>query len=133
MVASELIDNSHSSCPLFLALLVCRDKRRRSVDQFKILCWESSWLAMHQWPRNTLLQSNVSLTNVYGKSITIQFCFKMIRCEKKKFLYSFFILLTQCHEFPTPKLTSFHIFIIPLPLNVTLFSKSPYLTIQIMK
>ena len=32
---------------------------------------------------------------------------------------------------PCPKIDNFHIFIIPLPLNVTLFSKSPYLTAPI--
>ena len=51
--------------------------------------------------------------------------------EKGKFQYSFCILLTQCHEFPVPKLTNFHISIITIPLNVTLFSKSPYLTTHI--
>ena len=45
----------------------------------------------------------------------------MMSCEKEKLPYSFFILLT-------PKPTNFHIFIIPLPLNVTSFSNSPYLT-----
>ena len=55
----------------------------------------------------------------------------MMSCEKGKFPYSFFILLTQRHECPAPKLTNFHIFIIPLPLNVTSFSKSPYLTAHI--
>ena len=59
------------------------------------------------------------------------FCFKMMLYEKGKFPYSFFILLTQLHEFPAPKLTSFHIFITFLTLNVTLFSKSPYLTTHI--
>ena len=54
-------------------------------------------------------------------------------CEKGKFSYSFFILLTQWHEFHTPKLTNFHIFIIPPPLNVTLFSKSPYLTVHALE
>ena len=52
----------------------------------------------------------------------------MILCKRGKFLYSFSILLTQWHEFPAPKLTKFHIFIIPLPLNMVLFSKTPYLT-----
>ena len=52
----------------------------------------------------------------------------MISCEKGKFPNSFFILLTQLHGFPASKLTNFDIFVIPLPLNVTLFSKSPYLT-----
>ena len=51
----------------------------------------------------------------------------MMSCEKEKFPYSFFIL----QESPAPKLTSCHIFIIPLPLNVTLFSKSSYLTVRI--
>ena len=55
----------------------------------------------------------------------------MMSAEKGKFPYSFFILLTQLHEFPAPKLTNFHIFIIPLPLKVTLFSKSPYLTAHV--
>ena len=55
----------------------------------------------------------------------------MMSYEKEKFQFSFFILLTQWHELPAPKLTNFHIFIIPLPLNVTLFSKSPYLTAHI--
>ena len=48
---------------------------------------------------------------------------------KRKFQYSFLILLTQ--EFPAPNLTSFLIFINLLPLNVTLFSKSPYLIAHI--
>ena len=52
-------------------------------------------------------------------------------CEKWKFLYSFFIVLTQWHKFLTPKLTSSYIFITPLPLNVTLISKSSYLTVHI--
>ena len=55
----------------------------------------------------------------------------MMSCEKQTFPYSFFIRLTQWHEFPVPKLTHFYVFIIPLPLNVTLFSKSPYLTAHI--
>ena len=55
-------------------------------------------------------------------------------CKKGKFLYSFFILLTQWHEFPAPKLTNFHIFIIPFPyLNVTLFPKRSYFTAHIKK
>ena len=49
-------------------------------------------------------------------------------CKKEQFSYSFFILLTQCHELPAPKLTNFHIFITPPPFTTTLFSKSPYLT-----
>ena len=60
--------------------------------------------------------------------ITIYFCFKMMSWEKGKFLYSFFILLTQWYEFPAVKLTNFHIFIVPLPLKVTLFPSSTYLT-----
>ena len=55
----------------------------------------------------------------------------MMWCEKGKFLYPFFILLTQMHEISAPKLTNFHIFIIPLPLKVALFSKSAYLTAHI--
>ena len=55
----------------------------------------------------------------------------MMSCKRGKFSYSFIILLTQLHKFPAPKLTHFHIFILPLPLNVTLFSKSPYLTAHI--
>ena len=55
----------------------------------------------------------------------------MMSCEKGKFPYSFFILLTQWYKFPASKLTNFHIFIIHLPLNVTLFSKSRYLTVHI--
>ena len=50
----------------------------------------------------------------------------MTSCEKGKFLYSFFILLTQWYKFPAPELTNFHIFIIDVPLNVTLFLKSRY-------
>ena len=59
----------------------------------------------------------------------------MISCEKRKLPYSFFILLNQWDEFIAPKLTDFHIFVISLPLNMRLFSKSPYLTahIKIMK
>ena len=57
----------------------------------------------------------------------------MMSCKKGRFLYSFFILLTQRHELPVPKLTNFHIFVIPLPFNVKLFSKKPYLTAYIMK
>ena len=52
-------------------------------------------------------------------------------CENGNFLYSFFILLTQWHEFPAPKLTNFHVFIIPLPLNVALISKNLYLFTRI--
>ena len=55
----------------------------------------------------------------------------MMSSEKEKFPFSFFILLAEWHELPAPKLTIFHIFIIALPLNVTLFSKSPYLTAHI--
>ena len=36
-----IMDNSHSSSPLFAAIHVCRDKRGRKVDQLKILCWKS--------------------------------------------------------------------------------------------
>ena len=50
----------------------------------------------------------------------------MMSYEKGKFPYASSILLIQLHEFPAPKLTSFHIFIIVLPLNVTLISKSTY-------
>ena len=59
----------------------------------------------------------------------------MISCENGKLPYSFFILLTQWDKFLPPKLTDFHIFVISLPLNMRLFSKSPYLTahIKIMK
>ena len=55
----------------------------------------------------------------------------MMPCEKEKFSYSFFIFLTRWHEFPAPKLTIFHNFISPLPLNVTLFLKIPYLIAHI--
>ena len=44
----------------------------------------------------------------------------MMSCEKGKFPYTFFILLTN-----------FHIFMISLPLNLTLFSRSLYLTAHI--
>ena len=52
-------------------------------------------------------------------------------CEKEKFPYCFFILVAQWHEFPAQKFTNFHIFIISLPLNLTLFSKDPHLTSHI--
>ena len=52
----------------------------------------------------------------------------MMSCEKGKFPYSLLTLMTQWHEFPDPKLTNFHIFIIFLPLSVTLLSKSRCLT-----
>ena len=55
----------------------------------------------------------------------------MMSCKKGKFPYSSFMLLTQWHQFPAPKLTNFHIFIIPLSLNLTLFSKSLYLTAHV--
>ena len=55
----------------------------------------------------------------------------MTSCEKGKFLYSFFILLTQWYKFPAPELTNFHIFIIDVPLNVTLILKSRYLTVHV--
>ena len=55
----------------------------------------------------------------------------MMSSEKEKFPFSFFILLAEWHELPAPKLTIFHIFIIALPLNVTLFSKSPFLAAHI--
>ena len=55
----------------------------------------------------------------------------MTSYEKGKFPYSFFILLIQWHEFPALKMTNFLIFIIPLPLNVTLSSRSPYFTAHI--
>ena len=55
----------------------------------------------------------------------------MMSCKKGKFPYSFFILLTQWHEFPPRNLAIFHTFIIPLPLKVTLFSRSTYLTAYI--
>ena len=54
----------------------------------------------------------------------------MTSCEKRKFPYSFFIVLTQWHEFPAPKLTNLHIFVIAVSLNVT-FLRSPYLNAQI--
>ena len=41
----------------------------------------------------------------------------MMLCEKGEFLYSFFILLTQWHEFSATKLTVFHISIISFPLT----------------
>ena len=49
----------------------------------------------------------------------------MILSKKGQTLYSCFVLLTEFHQFPTPKLTNFLIFITLLSLNVTLFSKSP--------
>ena len=55
----------------------------------------------------------------------------MMASEWGKFPYFFFILLTQWHEFSAPKLTNFLIFIILLPLNVILFSKSSYLIAHI--
>ena len=60
---------------------------------------------------------------------TISFCFKMMSCKKGKFPYSSFIVLTQLHEFPTPKLTNFYH--LSLSLKMALFSKSPYLTAHI--
>ena len=56
---------------------------------------------------------------------------KWYRARKGKFPFSFFIFLTQCHEFPALKFKNFYVFIIPLPLKVTLFSKSCYLTVYI--
>ena len=44
----------------------------------------------------------------------------MMLCEKGNFLCSFFILLTQWHEFPAQKLTNFHIFIIPLTVHINI-------------
>ena len=55
----------------------------------------------------------------------------MMLCKKGKLPYSFFILLTQRQESPAPKLTNFLMFIISLPLNVTLFFKKPYLIAHI--
>ena len=55
----------------------------------------------------------------------------MISCEKEKFTYFFFLLLTKWYEFPAPKLTNLYIFIIPIPLNMHLLSKNPYLTAHI--
>ena len=55
----------------------------------------------------------------------------MMLCMKGKFRYSLFILLIQWREFPALKLTTSHIYIILLSLNVTLFSKSLYLTVHI--
>ena len=49
---------------------------------------------------------------------------------KGQFPYPFFIILTQYHECRALKFIYFHIFIIPLPLNATLISKSPCLTPQ---
>ena len=49
------------------ALLVCRDKRGRRVNQFRILCWKSFWLTVHWGFRNTLMQSNTILTDVYQR------------------------------------------------------------------
>ena len=56
----------------------------------------------------------------------------MISRDKGRFPYSFFILLTQWHYFPAPNLANFHIPIVSLPLNVTVFLKSPYLTAHII-
>ena len=58
--ASEFIDNSHSSCLLFPALIAYRDKRegggrgrgRGRVDQFRILCRNISWPAIHYKRQN---------------------------------------------------------------------------------
>ena len=61
-------------------------------------------------------------------NITILFCLKMMSCKNGKFQYSLFILLTQWHELSALKFSNVHLLIIPLPLNVALFSKSPYLT-----
>ena len=55
----------------------------------------------------------------------------MRSCEKGQFPYSFFILLTEWYAFPASILTNFHIFTIPLSLNVTLFLKSLYLAAHI--
>ena len=55
----------------------------------------------------------------------------MVSWEKGKFSYFFHVLLTQLHGFPAQKSTNFYISIIPLPLNLILFSKSPYLTAHI--
>ena len=52
----------------------------------------------------------------------------MMSCDKGK---NFRAFLTQYHEFPAPKLTNFHILTIPFPLNLILFSRSPYLTAHI--
>ena len=57
----------------------------------------------------------------------------MMVCDKEKFPYPFVILLTQWHKLLASKLTNFHIFIIHLPLNVALFSKSPYLIARFKK
>ena len=48
----------------------------------------------------------------------------MMPCEKEKFPYSF---LNDMNSLPQ----NFYIFTIPLSLNVTLFSKSPYVTAHI--
>ena len=48
--------------------------------------------------------------------------------EKRQFPHSFFIVLSQCHEFLAPKLTNFHIFVTLLLLNMTCIAKSPHLT-----
>ena len=54
-----------------------------------------------------------------------------MRENKGKFPYALFILMTQWHEFLARKIDKFSYFIIPLPLNLTLFSNRPYLTAHI--
>ena len=41
-------------------------------------------------------------------------------CEKGNFFYSFFILMTERHEFASPKSTYFCLFVIPVTLSGTL-------------
>ena len=61
-------------------------------------------------------------------SITIKVCFKKMSFEKRNF---FTHSSNSSDKFPAPKLTNFYVFIIHLSLNLTLFSKSPYLTADI--
>ena len=99
--------------PSFLSYFAFRYKKATMIDQLRILCWKPSWLAMYWRTRNTLIQSSIwqMFTKDNYINIMIWFYFKTMSCEKKKFQYTFFIPLTQWHEFFAPKLTNFCIFI----------------------
>ena len=98
--ASEFIDNSQSCCPLFPALpalLVCRDKMGRRVEQFRNLSWKFSWLTIHWESRNALIQSNIVLADIYQrwwKNITMLmlWCWCCARKENFHTLSSYFWL-----------------------------------------
>ena len=117
----NFVGNSHCPSFLFPALLVC---------------WKSFMLRIHWGSRNTLIQSNMILIDVYQRQRCKYNDIILLLNEvvqERKISVLFLHNSGSMTSSPCPKIDKLLYFIILLPLNMILFSKCPYLTAHIKR